>query len=244
MFTSDKDVMRIVINHITRMRQGYICVAGCEVGTLRHIRPVLSMGLISTDFLARNGGPFDMGAVIEFEATPQPSPPEVEDHVFDPRRLKRLEILSGPDFWTLLEEIAQPRLKDIFGKDLVPIGKNPGSCCVDVNRGCASLGCYRPYLRPVLYVGKSENRSRVRIMIDDGDFDLDLGVTDARLFRPDNATADEKKIEEVRARLRTPEKVLLSVGLSRAWPSSPDRPPVHWLQVNNLHFEGDPTWKA
>ena len=57
-------------------------------------------------------------------------------------------------------------------------------------------------------------------------------------------TGYEKKIEEIRARLRTPEKVLLSVGLSRAWPSNPDRPPVHWLQVNNLHFEGDPTWSA
>ena len=96
----------------------------------------------------------------------------------------------------------------------------------------------------MLYLGKSENRSRVRVLINDGEFDLDLGVTDARLYRPESATPDEKKIEEVRARLRTTEKVLLSVGLSRAYATGPDRPPVHWLQVNNLHFEDDPTWKA
>ena len=33
--------MRIVINHLTRMRAGYICAAGVEANTLQHVRPVL-----------------------------------------------------------------------------------------------------------------------------------------------------------------------------------------------------------
>src|SRR5260370_42124155 len=49
----------LVINHLTRMQQGYICVAGVDLETGRHVRPVLRrrMGTVN---LVRNGGLFDM----------------------------------------------------------------------------------------------------------------------------------------------------------------------------------------
>jgi hypothetical protein len=37
--------------------------------------------------------------------------------------------------------------------------------------------------------------------------------------------------------------LLLSVGLTRPFSNSPSSPPVHWLQVNNIHLEDDPTWR-
>ncbi len=36
-------------------------------------------------------------------------------------------------------------------------------------------------------------------------------------------------------------EVLLSVGLTRAF-STGGFPPVHWLQVNNIHFRKNPLW--
>lgn len=38
--------------------------------------------------------------------------------------------------------------------------------------------------------------------------------------------------------------VILSVGLARAFQVSGDTARRHWLQVNDLHLEDDPAWKA
>jgi hypothetical protein len=232
---------RIVISHLTRMRQGCICVAGCDPVSLEHVRLVQRDGQMGLDLLSRNGGPFDMAVLVEFVSEPRPVPPEVEDHVVDPRRVRCIERLSTPDFWTILEEVSRSRLREIFGPELAKVGKS--SCCVDVKKGSASLGCFRPLLRPVLYLEKTDRgRNRLRMMITDDDFDLDLPVTDLRFHQEDGATPDAEKIEDARQRLRGREKVLLSVGLTRPFASGADRPPVHWLQVNNLHFENDPVW--
>jgi hypothetical protein len=34
--------VKIVVNHLTRMQQGYICVSGLKLGTCHHVRPILS----------------------------------------------------------------------------------------------------------------------------------------------------------------------------------------------------------
>ena len=39
-------------------------------------------------------------------------------------------------------------------------------------------------------------------------------------------------------------RVILSVGLARAFQVSGDTARRHWLQVNNLYLEDDPAWKA
>ena len=51
--------MQIIVNHLTRMRPGYMCVAGIDVASKRHIRPVLKRRL-TTDLLTLNGGLFDI----------------------------------------------------------------------------------------------------------------------------------------------------------------------------------------
>jgi hypothetical protein len=38
--------MQIVINHLTRMQRGFMCVAGVDLATGRHVRPVLASQLL------------------------------------------------------------------------------------------------------------------------------------------------------------------------------------------------------
>ena len=57
--------MRIVVNHLTRMQPGYICVAGIDVQDNEHIRPVLGRERLTVGLLARNGGAFDMGRLVD-----------------------------------------------------------------------------------------------------------------------------------------------------------------------------------
>ena len=36
---------------------------------------------------------------------------------------------------------------------------------------------------------------------------------------------------------------MLGVGLTRPFAPTAGEPPLHWLQVNNLHLEDDPAWR-
>ena len=75
--------MRIVVSHLTRMDIGYICVAGIDVETGAHVRPILNGIRLATAMLRRCGGIFDIGTVIDLGTTSyQGRRPEIEDHVF------------------------------------------------------------------------------------------------------------------------------------------------------------------
>jgi len=76
----------------------------------------------------------------------------------------------------------------------------------------------------------------------DGDFDLDLSITDIRLYQSDHVTPNADLISRIDQRLKSGADVILSVGLTRPFASSPDLSPMHWLQVNNIHFEENLTW--
>jgi hypothetical protein len=65
--------VKIVVNHLTRMQQGYICVSGLKLGTCHHVRPILSGNRLSTGLLRRNGGPFDMAVIVDL-GTVKPHP--------------------------------------------------------------------------------------------------------------------------------------------------------------------------
>ena len=48
--------MRIVVNHLTRMQKGFMCVAGIDLDTRLHVRPVLDRQM-PIDLLSVHGGP-------------------------------------------------------------------------------------------------------------------------------------------------------------------------------------------
>lgn len=235
--------MRIAVNHSTRMQRGYVCVAGVDVETGRHVRPVVGTSRLAQDLLARHGGPFDLATVVDLGATtPVPVRPEVEDHEFSPREAKSVERLDSDDFWKAQTSLAQPRLKAIFGPDLRQ--QRGGAATVKAEAGQASLGCLVPSGRPELYPWPREGGpDQIRMRVSDGELDLDLSVTDIRLYGDDRVTPDSAAVQRVSERLAGDGAVVVSVGLTRPFTSSPDSPPVHWLQVNNIHLEADPAWR-
>lgn len=227
--------MRIVVNHLTRMQTGYICVAGIDEKTRRHVRPVKG-SRFDADALEANGGPFDIATVVDIgAATPQPTPPEVEDHFVNVQGLKVVGTLTGAAFWKLLNEVAEDSLEDIFGPDLED---DRAAASVPVKKGNASLGVLRPVEPPTIYV---DGYGKIRMDIDGGSHKVRLAVNDLRLYDSDWDAAREL-VESISQELAGGE-ALLSVGLGREWNPPNDPPPRHWLQVNNVHLPSNPAWK-
>jgi hypothetical protein len=231
----------IFINHLTRMKEGFCCVAGVDAITGKHVRPVLRGRNLSTDLLARNGGPFDMAVTVQLDSVRAlPQAPEVEDLLFDPRKARALGVVKEDGFWRILNRAAKSKLSDLFGPHLV--GRGVASCAVDKNKGQASLGCLIPKSRPILLVRRESGKEKIRMKLTDGDFHLDLGVTDIRLYQDDHVTPDSKLVGRIAKRLASQTDVIVSVGLTRPFKGT-EREPVHWLQVNNIHFKDKPVWQ-
>jgi len=231
--------MKIIVNHLTRMRPGYICVAGIDVETGRHVRPVLGRNL-GTVLLARHGGPFDIGAQVDLGRTQYAGhPPETEDYHFEPRTTIRHGTATPGAFWALLERVARPHLREIFGPALSLQGQG---CVVAPGSGDTSLGCLRALRPPLLRVN---DQGKIRCLLPSRTVTLDLGVTDLRLYTYEDGQYQPRRalVEQVAARLERGVPVILSVGLGRPWQKLDQSTPLHWLQVNNLHLEDDPLWK-
>ena len=235
--------MRIVVTHLTRMKHGNVCVAGVNVEDGEHVRPVLRLGQLRAGDLAPSGGPFDLATIVDLgEVQPVPTLPQVEDHEFRARAAQAVGPVEPRIFWEMLHFLARPSPRTLFGDDLRRVGKS--AAAVPEGRGVASLGCLRPAVAPRLYVvTRPDGRRSVRVRLRDEDFDLYVSVTDLRLYCPDGETPDDERVSAVNRRMEEGEGVLLSVGLTRAFASAPDREPVHWLQVNNLHLERTPCWR-
>ena len=99
--------MHILVNHLTRMQPGYICVAGVDVNTMSHVRPVLPRGRLTTALLRHNGGPFAIGSVVDLGPTVYAGgAPEIEDYYFDPAKATWLFDDDPDDYWELLNQMA------------------------------------------------------------------------------------------------------------------------------------------
>jgi hypothetical protein len=236
--------MRILVNHLTRMRGGHVCVAGVDLETGEHARPVPPRGQLGPEVLARHGGPFDIANVVEIPAGRRcrAKRPHVEDHWFETSCARVVETYGPEDFWAFLSSVSETKLRDLFGSALRPAGRS--SAGTDLGKGEASLGCLLPKRKPRLWLrARGEYGPTIRMQVDDGEFDLWLPVTDLRLYRDDHTTPDRRTVEKVRSRLERATDVILSVGLTRAYAPSPDAERLHWLQVNNVHLEEEPVWQ-
>lgn len=225
--------MKIVVSHLTRMEPGFVCVAGLDIRTGNHVRPVLGRRL-SRDLLQTNGGVFDIGAVVDLgRTTSVGTAPEVEDHRFSVENLKLNRSMAAQEFWIAIQNSSSIDLATIFGP---PLAARGGGCAVDMNSGTASLGCLQLPKRSVLEVDRYE---KIRLRLNDGRFAPNLSVTDLRVYEDDQKTPRQEVVARLQNRSQN-ENVLLSVGLARAWKKPGDTDARHWLQVNNLHFESDP----
>lgn len=235
--------MYIVITHLTRMRAGRIGVAGVDAETHRFVRPTLWGRPLGLQDVVPNGGPFDVGAVVELgEVRPTPTRPALEDCEYEPGAIVEHGLASGAEYWSLLRQLARPKLRGIFGGPLRHHGSR--GAAVEEGAGIASLGILAPRGRPKLYVVDGRDGCKVlRLHLRDKELDLFATVTDLRLHQDDGATIDPAAVSEAIARMNAGEKLLLSVGLSRAFSRRLDDPPAHWLLVSNIHFESRPRWE-
>jgi hypothetical protein len=234
--------LTIVVNHLTRMRPGFICAAGIDMITGQHIRPVLPYKNLETTFLKREGGIFAMGEVLRLgRARAAGIPPEIEDYYFDPAKAKCLRTADDKSFWDTLMKSANEKVHDLFGPDLKPVPG--GQFAVEQGKGSASLGCLRPASTPRMYLKRREGKpDQIRISFEDGTHAIDASLTDLRFYGSDYVTADPKLVDRANEKFNSGAKVILSVGLTRAFASSEDQQPLHWLQVNNVHFADKPLW--
>lgn len=229
--------MRILINHLTRMQPGYICVAGIDAETMRHVRPVLR-GRLSRDLLAERGGPFAMGTWVDLGPTVYAgAAPEIEDYAFTHHVACALSPAEPDELWSMQLQLAQERLVDIFGPDLEP---NGGGYAVAKGRGRASLGCLVPTGRQQLFVTEP---NRLRLHFGDGAFEATLTVTDVRFYEGDAWSLRRAAVADVQRRLQRGVPAVLSVGLTRPWQKPGDAEERHWLQVNGIHLADDPLWQ-
>ena len=231
--------MRIVVTDVTRMAEGYCCVAGIDRDTGEHIRPVLGERL-RRDLLAPSG-PFALGAIVDLgEVQDAGNAPMVEDRRFEPRAARRIGTLSPDDFWErVLLTRSATRLHGIFGNRLEqPRGSN---AAMPESTGTASLGSLTPAGSPTLAVEEHTGGPRLRMRFTDGRLSLNTAVTDIRFFdndHPDIPLPDV--VEDVSERIAAGAECVLSVGLGRIYRRT--EPPWHWLQVNGVHLADDPLW--
>lgn len=225
--------MQVVVNHLTRMQKGFVCVAGVDPTTERHVRPVLTSQM-RTDMLACHGGPFELGYRVELGETKFVGKvPEIEDRLFEAAAAKRLEAVPPDQFWQLLAKLAADGLAEIFGPDLQPIGA--ASCGVHEFHGLRSLGCYWA-CKATIQLQAAADHQRIRFSFEEGPRRYSVPVTDIRLYGADHVTPNAGAVQSLNLAFADQARVLVSVGLSRAFKSSDEHPAVHWLQINNIHL--------
>lgn len=221
--------MKIVLNHLTRMRGPRICVAGLDP-TGRHVRPVTSTThKLTRTMLSERGGPFEIGVILDLgEVSATPCAPATEDHEFSVTNTRRLKRLAGEEYFRVLERVAHEDLQSIFGPDLK---RRKQTFAVDRGQGTTSLGVLRPKQKVELV----HNRfGKLRLRLNDNSGEADLPVTDIRFVEEDHQTIKQDVVEDVRWRLQSGVQVILMVGLTRLFQVSDDEEERHWLQVNGL----------
>ncbi|HEY1458064.1 MAG TPA: hypothetical protein VGF15_06060 [Solirubrobacteraceae bacterium] len=221
--------MKIVLNHLTRMRGSRICVAGMDP-TGRHVRPVTtSTSKLTRTLLTERGGPFEIGVILDLgEVQAAPSAPATEDHRFSVTNTRRIKRMSGEEYFHVLERVAHKDLESIFGPDLK---RRKQTFAVDRGRGSTSLGVLAPKHKIELV---NDRYGRLRLRLDDRRGAADLPVTDIRFVEEDHETIRRDVVEDVRWRLQSGVQAILMVGLTRLFQVSDDEQERHWLQVNGI----------
>src|SRR6266566_5487563 len=147
-------------------------------------------------------------------------------------------IMPPEQFWEQLQQVACTNIGEIFGSTIKPLGRG---CVVDVGTGKASLGCLIPADAPTLFV---DSYGKIRAVITDRTFTVELSVADIRLYEADHKTPKENLIRQINTRIQSGTPVIVSVGLTRPWRYPDDIVERHWLQVNNFHFKDNVVWSG
>ena len=220
------------------MRGLHICIAGIERESRQHLRPVIDRrkARMGRDLLAEQGGPFELGAVVELgPVSPHPVPPAIEDHRFRPERARRIGRLAPDRYLELIDSVSHRNLRNAFGPDLK---RRAGrKYATDLGKGERTLACLR--LRGPLAL-EIDRFGRLHLRFEQAGRTTYAPVTDLRFYEEDQSTLRHDLIDEVSARLRRGVGSWGMFGLGRAWKASDDDDERHWLQLNGLCLEDRP----
>lgn len=219
--------MRIVVNHLTRMTGERICLAGVDVASYTHVRPVTGPDdLLTRALLRENGGPLAVGALVDLGAVKaRPTRPQTEDHEFNPRRVRHVRDATDEEYLGLLGAISHHEVQTAFGPDLVAI--RPRKWAVPVERGVRSLaivpldGARLRIKREKLYLVLSQPIA------------AEIRVTDVRFYDGDLQVRDDL-VRDVNRRLAAGVNAYAMLGLARAIPDEGRDGEVHWLMANGI----------
>jgi hypothetical protein len=222
--------MRMVVTQLTRMQAPRICIAGVDPRVDRCIRPTTGPGhSLTRELLAEEGGPFALGALVDLgEVTPNPAPPESEDHLFRVDQVRVVGQLSTDRYLELISKRSRTSLQAIFGDELVRHRRN---YAVDKGRGTASLGILRVRRKLDL---KVDRYGKLRLRLPGKEGFASLPVTDVRFVQADHTSIRTEVVDDVSARMRRGTEVFLMLGLARAFQAEHDDSERHWLQVNGI----------
>ena len=185
---------------------------------------------ITRPLLRGEGGVFRIGSVVDLGAvTPEPTPPENEDHRFRTDRARHVEDLSAKEFVGVLEEVAAPDLEEAFGPALERVR---WKYAVEPGHGERSLAVVKARSQPRLEI--DDRYGNLQLRFDDPEPPTYLRVTDIRFYEPDQSTIRQPIVDDVAARLRSGVDTFLMLGLGRAHQVSNDDRERHWLQLNGL----------
>lgn len=221
--------MRIIVNHVTRMRtDSRICVAGLGLDDLTHVRPVTPASDPLTRRLLRSeGGAFGPGALVDIgDARSGGSAPETEDYWISSRSVRRVEDLDDDTYLHVLDLAAAADIQAAFGPDLEEV--RPRKFAVPEHHGIRSLAVVKPRS-----VELNEAFGNLYATIGDGSLTAKVGVTDVRFHEPDHKTLRSTLVADVRRRIAAGVDVYAMLGLARAM-NDDDAGPVHWLMCNGL----------
>ncbi len=228
--------MQIVVNHLTRMHEGRICVAGINPVSRRHVRPVPEFGeTFERGLLAANGQQLRVGALVDLgDVSPRPDLPHSEDQVTSLSELRLVRYLDRAEYLRALESVRVYSLTDAFGTELDHSGR---SFTLKEGTGKRSLAVLRKNTREIkveIKKNRKTGKETVRLACRLAGKRVNLSLTDLRLYkREDETTLDREMIGKLQDQLAQANSCYLMLGLGRAW--SPDQSePVHWLQANGI----------
>lgn len=214
-----------------------ICIAGIEPESRRHLRPTTGPeDPLTRELLTDNGGPFEIGAVVELgETRPVPNPPEIEDQRFDPAAARQIGRLKPEKYLGLLDEVAERSIRYGFGPDLEHQGSY--KFATEAGRGERSLLCLRMEEFTALQIS---GWGTLQLRFNVAHKRAYAPVTDLRFFEADQKTIRKAVVKDVAARLRKRTRAWVMFGLSRPWAPPDETTERHWLQVNGICLEDDP----
>ena len=250
--------MRLIVNHLGRNfhprmtvggvttilrpgTQGDIFIGGVRVDSPHAmVLPRPFVGRLAVEDLARNGGHFQLGAVIDAPwCAPEGRAPDTEEHTYED--VEVIERWDRDRFWAFSASLAVGSLAEIFGPRL-QVGSGR-TVAIPSRSAVRSCGVFEPRGRPRLFV---DDRGYVRCELRDPHLgSVNIGVSDHRFFEmrgweveePDIVMSDV--VQTVNQRLRSGVAVLLGLCLHYIFPVENPR---QSLKVSGVNLRDDPYW--